>query len=69
MLNLDIMSFHRFAVKDAPRSDVTTLGRPKSANQWWAKAEANEEDVASFMGTACRNLVVRQMAVRMYLKP
>ena len=69
MLRLDIMSFHKLAVKDAPLSDVTTDGRPSHATHWCRKAEATSDDEASFNGIAVKNLVDLQIAVSRNLYP
>ena len=54
-------------MKDPPQSDDTVEGTPKRFNHPCKKAEDAAKDVASFIAMHLRYLVVRQIAVRIYL--
>ena len=60
---------HSRNVNEEPRSDVICSGTSNLEIQVEGKAAAQEEDVASCMGTASGQRVERSMKVKMYLLP
>ena len=69
MPKFSLMSFQSFDWNVTPLSQVTVVGSPKCRIQPSSNAIAHWAAVASDMGIASRNLLVRQITVNKYFLP